>query len=112
MVGRALLSLSHGHLGQEKEEAAPLVLIQLLYGAVPFQNMAAETLCPALHSGDLIPCPSIVHTCSSSFSFSKKTLPSGLGDAAFFQWRLELVAKTRLARDLGWSMALHKEHIP
>lgn len=64
----------HGHLGQGEGRGSSLVLIQLLYGAVPFQNMAAETLCPALHSGDLIPCPSMVHTCSALSLSPKKTL--------------------------------------
>ena len=106
----------HRHPGQGEGRASSLVLIQLLHRAVPFQNVVVETLCPALHSRDLIPCPSVVRTCSSLSLSPKKTLLMAWVMLPFSifssQWRLELVAKTRLARDLSWSLALHKEHIP
>lgn len=112
----ASLSLPVGSLVRDKEKPALWGLSSSLTELCHFRAWRLRSLRLALSRGDFTPCPSTVHASSGLSLSPKKTLLIAWVVVAFSlfssQWGLELVANTDLARDLGWSLALHEEQPP
>lgn len=104
-----------GSLVKEKGRVNSLGLLQLPHSSVLFKNMAAELFLAFSNWFHSLPLNSS-HLLSSFSFFPNKTLLIARIIVAFSLfsswWGLELVDKTDLAWDLGWSLSSHKECTP